>query len=167
MTTMDSDPIQTEPTTDAELPVATPVVPGPSLVSTSPAAGRGRGLMVRRAVLGLALVLTFSVGIGVGNLALPALGSFWSPTPAPTGTAPTDFGLIREAWDTLHTKYVGADQLNDRDLIYGAINGMTQAVGDTGHTTFMIHMCCGCCISSMAMTTLQTAPSASAASEII
>ena len=34
-------------------------------------------------------------------------------------------------------KYVGADQLNDRDLIYGAINGMTQAVGDTGHTSFM------------------------------
>jgi carboxyl-terminal processing protease len=137
MTTMDSDPIQTEPTTDAELPVATPVVPGPSLVSASPAAGRGRGSMVRRAVIGLALVLTFSVGIGVGNLVVPALGSLGSPASAPDGTGPTNFGLIREAWDTLHTKYVGADQLNDRDLIYGAINGMTQAVGDTGHTSFM------------------------------
>ena len=34
-------------------------------------------------------------------------------------------------------KYVGADQLNDKELIYGAINGMTEAVGDTGHTSFL------------------------------
>jgi carboxyl-terminal processing protease len=37
----------------------------------------------------------------------------------------------------LHTKYVGADQLDDKALIYGAIDGMTQAVGDTGHTSFL------------------------------
>ena len=93
---MDSDPIQTEPTTDAELPVATPVVPGPSLVSESPAAGRGRGSNLRRAAIGLALVVTFSVGIGVGRLDLSALGGFGSTTPAP-GTSASDFGLIREA----------------------------------------------------------------------
>ena len=134
---MDSDPIPTEPTTDPEPPVMTPVVPGPSLASESPAAGRGRGSKLRRAAIGLALVVTFSVGIGVGNLGLPALGGTGSTTPAPGSSAPADFGLIREAWDTLHTKYVGADTLNDRDLIYGAINGMTEAVGDTGHTSFM------------------------------
>ena len=134
---MDSDPIPTEPTTDPEPPVMTPVVPGPSLASESPAAGRGRGSKVRRAAIGLALVVTFSVGIGVGRLDLPALGGPGSTTPAPGSSAPADFGLIREAWDTLHTKYVGADTLNDRDLIYGAINGMTEAVGDTGHTSFM------------------------------
>jgi carboxyl-terminal processing protease len=137
MTTMDSDPIPTEPTTDPEPPVATPVVPGPSLDSGSPAAGRGRGSKLRRAAIGLALVVTFSVGIGVGRLDLPVLGGTGSTTPAPGASASTDFGLIREAWDTLHTKYVGADTLDDRALIYGAINGMTQAVGDTGHTSFM------------------------------
>ena len=134
---MDSDPIPTEPTTDPEPPVMTPVVPGPSLASESPAAGRGRGSMLRRAAIGLALVVTFSVGIGVGRLDLPALGGTGSTTPAPGSSAPADFGLIREAWDTLHTKYVGADTLNDQELIYGAINGMTEAVGDTGHTSFM------------------------------
>jgi len=134
---MDSDPIPTEPTTDPEPPVMTPVVPGPSLASESPAAGRGRGSKLRRAAIGLALVVTFSVGIGVGRLDLPALGGTGSTTPAPGSSAPADFGLIREAWDTLHTKYVGADTLNDRELIYGAINGMTEAVGDTGHTSFM------------------------------
>ena len=133
---MDSDPIPTEPTTDPEPPVTAPVVPGPSLVSESTAAGRGRGSKLRRAAIGLALVVTFGVGIGVGRLDLPALGGFGSTTPAP-GTSAPDFGLIREAWDILHTKYVGASSLDNSKLIYGAINGMTQAVGDTGHTTFM------------------------------
>jgi carboxyl-terminal processing protease len=138
MTTMDDQPIPTEPTTDTEPPAPTEVVTGPSLAPASSAAGRGRGSAIRRAAIGLALVLTFSVGIGVGRLALPALDSVGTATPAPTsGTTQTDFGLIREAWDILHTKYVGADQLKDRDLIYGAINGMTDAVGDTGHTSFL------------------------------
>lgn len=138
MTTMDHDPIPTDPTTDAEPPVATPVVPGPSLAPASPAAGRRRGSRVHRAVIGLVLVLTFSVGIGVGNLALPAMGVAGWTTPAPSdASATTDLGLIQEAWDILHTKYVGADELNDTDLVYGAVDGLTRAVGDTGHTSFM------------------------------
>ena len=135
MATMEPEPIPTEPTTDSEPPDASVLADGTSLASASTAAGRGRGSTIRRAVIGLALVLTFSVGIGVGRLALPASGSDGTATPAPTSGA--DFGLIREAWDTLHTKYVGADQLDDKALIYGAINGMTEAVGDTGHTSFL------------------------------
>jgi carboxyl-terminal processing protease len=136
MATMDPDTIPTEPTTDFE-PPATTAVTGPSLASTSPAAGRRRGSMIHRAAIGLALVLTFSVGIGVGLLAVPALGTVGTTTPSPNPSAAPDFGLIREAWDVLHTKYVGAAELNDKDLIYGAINGMTEAVGDTGHTSFL------------------------------
>ncbi len=136
--TMDPEPITTEPTTDLEPPPAAPVADGPSQASGSPAAGRRRGTMIRRAAIALALVLTFGVGIGVGGLTVSALDFAGTTTPPPTSsTAPTDFGLIREAWDTLHTKYVGADELNDKDLIYGAINGMTEAVGDTGHTSFL------------------------------
>jgi carboxyl-terminal processing protease len=137
MATMDPEPIPTEPTTDSEPPDAGTLATGPSLASASPAAGRGRGPWFRRAAVALALVLTFSVGIGVGRLALPASGNDGTATPAPTSGSAADFGLIREAWDTLHTKYVGADQLDDKALIYGAIDGMTQAVGDTGHTSFL------------------------------
>ena len=134
---MDLEPIPAEPTTDLEPPAATQVMTGPSLAPGSSAVGRAQGSRLRRAAIGLALVLTFSVGIGVGRLGLPILDGLGT-TPAPSsGTAPTDFGLIREAWDTLHSKYVGADQLDDKALIYGAIDGMTQAVGDTGHTTFL------------------------------
>lgn len=135
---MELEPTLTEPTTDPEPPATTPVATGPSQAPGSSAAGRGGGSTIRRAVIGLALVLTFGVGIGVGGLALPALGIAGLTTPAPSsGTGATNFGLIREAWDVLHTKYVGADQLDDKTLIYGAIDGMTQAVGDTGHTSFL------------------------------
>src|SRR6478672_397403 len=135
MTTMEPEPIQAEPTTESEPPDVTSLTTGTSQASGSPAAGRGRGRVLRRAVIGLALAVAFCVGIGVGSVALPALGSSTATTPTPSGS--TQFGLIREAWDTLHKEYVGAKDLNDQTLIYGAINGMTQAVGDTGHTSFL------------------------------
>jgi carboxyl-terminal processing protease len=83
------------------------------------------------------LIVTFTAGIGVGRLLGPvAPGSGTAPNPG-SSFRPTDFGLIREAWDTIHQQYVGRDQLDDRALIYGAIDGLTDAVGDTGHTDFM------------------------------
>ena len=134
---MEPEPIPTEPTTDSEPPVATPVVPGPSLASASPAAGRGRGRGLRRAVIGLALVVAFSVGIGVGSLAVPALGDARTTTPAPRFVRrPTSASSGRPGTPST-SKYVGADELERSDLIYGAINGMTEAVGDTGHTSFL------------------------------
>ena len=138
MTTTDPEPMPTEPTTNIEPPAAAYTAIGTSLASASPAADRRRGSTIRRAAVLLALVLAFSVGIGVGRLGPAVTGILGAAAPAPSGSAgPTDFGLIKEAWDILHTKYVGADQLNDSDLIYGAIKGMTDAVGDTGHTTFL------------------------------
>jgi carboxyl-terminal processing protease len=138
MTTTDSEPIPTEPTTDIEPPAAADPVTDTSLASAPPAVDRRRGSTIRRAAVLLAVVLAFSIGIGVGRLGPDASGILGGSAPAPSGSAgPTDFGLIKEAWDILHTKYVGADQLKDTDLIYGAIKGMTDAVGDTGHTTFL------------------------------
>jgi carboxyl-terminal processing protease len=137
MPAMDHDPIPTEPTTDVRPPDANSFANGPSQAWRSPAAGRGSGLAIRRLVTGLALVLTFGVGIGVGRFALPAVGGDGStpgPTDAPSGAA---FDLVRDAWDILHQDYVGADELNDTDLAYGAIEGLTDAVGDTGHTSFL------------------------------
>jgi carboxyl-terminal processing protease len=99
----------------------------------SSAAGRGRRTATIGAVVGLALVVTFTAGIGVGRL----VGSTGGAAPNPGASGTTDFGLIREAWDTIHQQFVGRDELDDRSLIYGAIEGMTDAVGDTGHTDFM------------------------------
>lgn len=135
MPPMDTDRIPTQPTTDQAPPGATSLAPGPSQAPTSQAAGRGRRTAAIGSAVVLALVVTFTAGIGVGRLFAPAGASTDAPNPASPGT--TDFGLIKEAWDTLHQQYVGRDELDDRSLIYGAIAGMTEAVGDTGHTDFM------------------------------
>lgn len=138
MPPMDLDRIPTEPTTDHEPPDVTSLTPGPSQAQTSPAARRGRRSWVIGLVVGLALVATFSAGIGVGGVVATATGGATASTPSPASSpGKTEFGLIQEAWDTIHQQYVGRDTLVDRDLIYGAIRGMTQAVGDTGHTDFM------------------------------
>ena len=87
------------------------------------------------ALVGLALIVAFGAGIGVGNLdpaAAPAAAS-----PASSFAPGNEFELIREAWDSIHKNFVDADGLDDRELAYGAIEGLTDAVGDTGHTTFM------------------------------
>jgi carboxyl-terminal processing protease len=134
---MDTDRIPTSPTTDVEPPAVTSVASGSSQASASPAGGRGFRMAILGGVVALALVVTFTAGIGVGRLVSPS-GGFGGSAPNPgSSNAPTTFGLIREAWDTLHQQFVGRDQLDDRALIYGAIEGMTNAVGDTGHTDFM------------------------------
>ncbi len=134
---MDTDRNPTQPTTDPEPPGVTSLTPGPSQAPVSSAAGRGRRTALIGAVVGLALVVTFTAGIGVGRLVAP-VDATRGTTPNPGASAgTTQFGLIQEAWDTLHEKYVGRDQLDERALIYGAIEGMTDAVGDTGHTDFM------------------------------
>jgi carboxyl-terminal processing protease len=134
---MDTDRIPTQPTTADEPPSATSLTPGPSQAPRPAAAGRGGRTALIGAVVGIALVVTFTAGIGVGRLLGPA-GSGIGSAPSPASSLkPTDFGLIREAWDTLHQNYVGRDELDDTTLIYGAIDGLTKAVGDTGHTDFM------------------------------
>ena len=120
----------TEPTIDPGPPDATPVVPGPSLAPVTPAADRRRRPWTRRAVIAAALVVTFVVGFGVGSVGLSAATS--SPT-----ASDKEFALIREAWDTLHKQYVARAELDDQALAWGAIKGLTAAVGDTGHTSFM------------------------------
>lgn len=97
---------------------------------------------MRGALLAVVLVATFGAGIGVGRIDLS--GPSAPPNGAPTGAGPSgsatpeqEFDLIRQAWDDIHQNYVAASTLDDRALAYGAIDGLTEAVGDTGHTAFL------------------------------
>jgi carboxyl-terminal processing protease len=47
---------------------------------------------------------------------------------------PAEFALIGDAWDLLHSEYVDAADLDPSALARGAMSGMADAVGDTGHT---------------------------------
>jgi carboxyl-terminal processing protease len=62
--------------------------------------------------------------------------AFTPPSNIPAGAEPA-FQLIAEGWNVIHSSYVGRAQIEDQQLIYGAISGMTDALGDVGHSRFL------------------------------
>lgn len=102
----------------------------------SPRRGRRRlprpGRWFRRAVVASFLVVLLTGGVAIGVVADRTML-------APAPDLPADaahFDLIRQAWDILHEKYVGAAALDGTTLADGAIEGLAKAVGDEGHTRF-------------------------------
>src|SRR5208337_2525480 len=53
--------------------------------------------------------------------------------------AEPDFKLISEAWNIISKKYVDRQAVQPQKLTYGAISGMVNALGDTGHSAFLSH----------------------------
>jgi carboxyl-terminal processing protease len=47
-----------------------------------------------------------------------------------------DFDLFWDVWDTLKKEYVDKDKINEKEMFYGAISGMTAAIDDP-YTVFM------------------------------
>jgi carboxyl-terminal processing protease len=113
---------------------AAPTAQGP-VPRPAPSRRRVRRRLRKAAIVlgvGLVLVAVFTTGAGLERIgALPG-----REVPAETPAA-ADFGLIREAWDLLHTEYVGARDLDNKELAYAAINALAEATGDTGHTRFL------------------------------
>ncbi len=60
------------------------------------------------------------------------------PTPAPSASPSLEgMDLFWQALQDIRDHYVGRDQLDDQTLLYGAIRGMVEALGDTGHSVFL------------------------------
>jgi carboxyl-terminal processing protease len=105
--------------------------------------GFGGGKVPGALVLVLAPVLAIVMFAG-GVLAerTGALGTASGPiatgAPAASGdVSAADIALVDEAWKVIHDNYVDPKSLDDQKMAYGAIRGMTEAVGDEGHTSFM------------------------------
>ncbi len=69
-----------------------------------------------------------------------------APTPKPTGIAPgttvpsnvpSDFGVFWQALKITQDNFVDTSKLTDQNLTWGAIRGMVDALGDTGHSVFL------------------------------
>jgi carboxyl-terminal processing protease len=80
------------------------------------------GRLVAAAVV---LAIAFGAGLTVGRSGALTTGE------------PKEFATFWEAWRDLHDQYVDPKALDNRTLTYGAIRGMVDSVGDTGHTTFL------------------------------
>jgi carboxyl-terminal processing protease len=59
-----------------------------------------------------------------------------SMTGVPPG-AQRDFQLIAQAWNLIHRNYVDRSALQSSVLTHAAIQGMTDSLGDSGHTVFL------------------------------
>jgi carboxyl-terminal processing protease len=61
------------------------------------------------------------------------------PTPPPTipVSAKPNFELIAEAWNAIERIYVDRSAVDSRRMTYGAISGMVDSLGDTGHSRFL------------------------------
>jgi carboxyl-terminal processing protease len=129
---------------------------------SDPYAGLGPPPPTPRAASSLAavlvLVLVFLMGLAVGQSGVlsaaptPRPSSVAvGPTPVPGGSpltpagpapstpadAPADFGLFWEALSVIRQNFVGRDEVTDQQVTYGAIRGMVEALGDTGHSIFL------------------------------
>lgn len=79
------------------------------------------------------LVVGLSGGILLDRAVLSAAAS---PDAADSAAQP-NFSLIREAWGAIQDHYVDRSAVVSTQLTYGALSGMVNALGDTGHSVFL------------------------------
>ncbi len=90
------------------------------------------------------LLAVFAAGVlvgqgGRGPALLGAVGAAPSPGPSvvPDIAQGLDEGLLDEAVRIIVGNYVDPDRLGEEDLTRGAIRGMVESLGDTGHTIYL------------------------------
>ena len=59
------------------------------------------------------------------------------PSESIPAEAMPDFRLMAEAWNTIERVYVDRASVKPKQMIYGAISGMVDSLGDTGHSRFL------------------------------
>jgi carboxyl-terminal processing protease len=86
-----------------------------------------------------AAVLAIALGIGlVGGVLLDrqVLSGFFPLDNIPADARPS-FKLMAEVWNTIQQSYVDRPAVVSETLTYGAIRGMVDSLGDTGHSRFL------------------------------
>jgi len=87
-------------------------------------------------LLGLAL-LTFAIGAVAGAVIdRQTVADIVEACTVPASAVP-DFRLMAQAWNTIQHHYVDRSAVQPRGIAYGAIGGMVNSLGDTGHSTFL------------------------------
>lgn len=89
-------------------------------------------LKVVGALFGLVMLTgtAFGAGLFVG-------GANLSPCITRTAEQPAQFDVFWEAWNLVQRNFVDRTALDATQLTHGAIRGMVDALGDTGHTSYL------------------------------
>ena len=84
-----------------------------------------------RLALALVALLIFGTGVMAGHSGLPVVGA------ADSLQNQEAFKAFEQAWNLIHENYVDPESIDDTKLIQGATAGMVDALGDTGHSTYL------------------------------
>jgi carboxyl-terminal processing protease len=101
-----------------------------------------RRLLIIAALL-FALVLGLVGGVladhyGPALIAAARFASFPLAAPGATKAAQApDYNQLTQIWELIQAHYVDRPAIKAQDLTYGAAAGMVNALGDTGHSTFL------------------------------
>jgi carboxyl-terminal processing protease len=84
-------------------------------------------------------VILLALGLGLaGGVVLDRQGlAPFAPPKALASNTGLDLNLMTQAWNLIQQNYVDRSVVQPRQLTYGAISGMVDALGDTGHSRFM------------------------------
>lgn len=85
----------------------------------------------------LVLTLVLAAGMACGVLLDRQVVATFVPLDNIPSTAEQNFRLIAEAWNTISRSYADRSAIVPTKLTYGAISGMVESLGDTGHSSFL------------------------------
>ncbi len=114
---------------------------GEVLVRRRPSRGSWRRFLGTALVLLVVLFVGFGAGFGAATFGLlsgvaPAARATEAAQGTPTPAA-SPMDVFLQAWGIVQEHYVDRQALSQRDLAYGAIAGLVNALGDTGHSRFL------------------------------
>lgn len=90
------------------------------------------------AVVCVMMLASFTAGAFLGGpLARVQAQSGWQFTDRFRAAQPEEFDVFWQAWNIVQENFVDQETLDNQALTYGAIEGMLNALGDQGHTTFL------------------------------
>ncbi len=92
---------------------------------------------VRSSRVFLLWVVVAAVGLSIAYTVGQRHDADALPSERIPAAATKDFGLMAEAWNSIHERYVDRSAIQPENLTYGAISGMVDSLGDTGHSTFL------------------------------
>jgi carboxyl-terminal processing protease len=114
---------------------STPTGAGSALPSALPAR---RAKLPQVLAVVAACLISFAGGMAFDRLAFaPQPTSTTQPSAVAADVPLQDFQLYEQALQIVKKNFVGRSDVTDQQLLYGSIRGMIDALGDTGHSTFL------------------------------
>jgi carboxyl-terminal processing protease len=96
-----------------------------------------KGDIMKNRHLRIKCLVSLVLGLIGGAILSCHLLMAFTPSDKIPPNAESNFTLMAEAWNTIERVYVDRKAVNLQHMTYGAISGMVDSLGDTGHSRFL------------------------------